>query len=186
MGQMKDKDLVNKILDGDHMASKVLIDQYQKLVFHVVARLVDNQEDREELCQDVFVKVFKNLAGFQFQSKLSTWIATIAYRLSINFLQKSKRRNLEQNLDHVSFNLGVTDGSVEDLDYALFIQQLIQQMPDTYKTVLTLFHIEGFSYPEIMKVTGMPEGTVKNYLFRARKKLKELSEPYVGKEIHFI
>jgi len=186
MWQMEDKDLVNSVLEGNQMASKMLIDQHKRLVSHVVARLVDNDQDREELCQDVFVKIFKNLNGFQFQAKLSTWIATIAYRLSINYLQKKKRRKREQNLDKISFDLGQIDSKVEDLDYANFVHGLIQQMPENYKTVLTLFHLEGFSYPEIVEVTGMPEGTVKNYLFRARKKLKELSAPYIGKEIHFV
>ena len=56
-------------------------------------------------------------------------------------------------------------------------------MPANYKMVLLLFYIEGFSYPEIVKMTGMPEGTVKNYLFRAKEKLKKLTIPYLGKEI---
>ncbi len=183
---MEDKDLVSKVLAGNQMASRLLIDQYKRLVGHVVARLVDDNLDREEVCQDVFVKVFKNLNGFHFDAKLSTWIATIAYRLSINFLQKKKRRFREDDLEKVSFEIGIIDSELEDSDYAHFIHQLIMQMPDTYKTVLTLFHLDGFSYPEIVEITGMPEGTVKNYLFRARKKLKELSVPYVGKEIHFI
>ncbi len=181
---MEDRTLVQKVLNGDQLASRILIDQHKRLVIHAVARLIDNDQDREELCQDVFVKVFKSLSSFNFESKLSTWIATIAYRMSINFLKKSKRRMHEEDLDKVSFQVGATDSSFEDIDYAQFINQLILQMPDNYRSILTLYHLDGFSYPEIVEITGMPEGTVKNYLFRARKKLKELSEPFVGTEIH--
>lgn len=183
---MNDQELVNRVLTGDQHATRVLIDQYQRLVVHTVARLIDHDQDREELCQDVFIKVFQNLGNFKFDSKLSTWIVTIAYRLSINFLKKQKKRKSEQDLDKVAFELGTADSSVEDRDFARFIHRLIQQMPEQYRTVLTLYHLDGFAYPEIVEITGMPEGTVKNYLFRARKKLKELSEPFVGTEIHNI
>lgn len=181
---MEDRTLIQNVLNGDQLASRILIDQYKRLVIHAVARLVDNDQDREELCQDIFVKIFKNLGTFNFESKLSTWIATIAYRMSINYLKKKKRRYYEEDIDKVSFEIGAVDSSYEDIDYAQFINKLILQMPDNYRSVLTLYHLDGFSYPEIVEITGMPEGTVKNYLFRARKKLKELSEPLIGKEIY--
>lgn len=183
---MDDKDLVKKILEGNQWAYRELIQKYQRLVVHMVARLVENDQDREELCQDVFVKVYEKLDTFHFDSRLSTWIATIAYRMAVNFLKKKKRRMDTEDLDSVRFEVGQEDLTLENLDYSAFIQSLVAQMPLNYRSVLTLYHLEGFSYPEIVEVTGMPEGTVKNYLFRARKKLKELSEPYIGKEIHQI
>ncbi|MEL7149016.1 MAG: sigma-70 family RNA polymerase sigma factor, partial [Bacteroidota bacterium] len=103
---MNDQELVNKVIQGDQHATRQLIEQYQRLVVHTVARLIDDNQDREELCQDVFMKVFKHIGSFKFDSKLSTWIATIAYRLAINFLKKQKRRKEEQDLDKVAFELG--------------------------------------------------------------------------------
>lgn len=181
---MDEQSLVSRILTGDSGAFKELIATYQRLVIHMVGRLVDNDLDREELCQDIFIKVYDNLGNFKFDSKLSTWIATIAYRMAVNFLKKNKRRPVEQDLDQVAFEVGREDHSLEDEDFAKFIHQLIDQMPLNYRSVLTLYHLDGFSYPEIVEMTGMPEGTVKNYLFRARQKLKDLSIPYIGKEIH--
>ena len=183
---MNDQELVKRVLQDDQQAIRQLIDQYQRLVVHTVARLIDDDQDREELCQDVFMKIFQNLVRFKFDSKLSTWIVTIAYRLSINFLKKQKKRRDTQDLDKIAFQVGTSDSRVEDEDFAIFIHRLIRQMPEQYRVVLTLYHLDGFAYPEIVKITGMPEGTVKNYLFRARKKLKELSEPFVGTEIHNI
>ena len=180
---MEDPVLVEKVIAGDRKAMTVLIDQYKRLVFHTVARLIDNEQDREELCQDIFVRVFQNLNTFGFQSRLSTWIATIAYMTSVNYLKKIKKQISEENLDQIAFRVGSHDSTVEDKDYADFINQLIMQMPENYRIVLTLYHLDGFSYPEIVEITDMPEGTVKNYLFRARQKLKELSIPYIGKEI---
>lgn len=181
---MDEKDLVKRILEGDQYAFKELINTYQPLVSHMVGRLIDNDLDREELCQDVFIRVYDHLGKFKFDSKLSTWIATISYRMALNFLKKDKRNPMEEDLDHVAFYIGVEDNSYERDDFVKFIHVLINQLPISYRAVLTLYHIEGFSYPEIVEVMDMPEGTVKNYLFRARKKLKELSEPYLGKEIH--
>lgn len=180
---MEDQELVSQILGGSQWAFRQLIDQYKRLVMHMITRVIDDDRDREELCQDVFVRVYEKLDGFHFESKLSTWIATIAYRLAINHLRKTKKRQEEQDIDQVAFQLGEHDRSVEQADYARFIQSLINQMPAPYRLVLTLFYLEGFSYPEIMEITDMPEGTVKNYLFRARHKLKELSIPYIGHEI---
>ena len=181
---MDEKDLVKRIVEGDPQAFKELIQQHQRLVSHMIGRLIDNDLDREELCQDVFIKVYDHIGKFKFDSKLSTWIATIAYRMAINFLKKHKRRPESANLDEVTFVTDTAANSLEDEDYAKFINTLIDQMPVKYKTVLTLFHIDGFTYPEIVEIMDMPEGTVKNYLFRARQKLKELSEPLIGKELH--
>lgn len=183
---MSDQELVHEALSGDTRAYRQLIEKYQRLVVHMVARVIDNHLDREELCQDIFVRIYDKLSTFKFDSKLSTWIATIAYRMAVDFLKKKKRRVAEQDLDKVAFQVGQVDHSVENADFTSFIHTLILQMPLSYRTILTLYHIDGFSYPEIVAVTGLPEGTVKNYLFRARKKLRELSEPYMGKEIHTI
>jgi RNA polymerase sigma-70 factor (ECF subfamily) len=180
---MDEKALVNNILAGDQQAFGMLISQYKKLVFQMVARLIDNDQDREELCQDVFVKVFEKLDKFNFDSKLSTWIATIAYRMAINVLKKKKTKQREGDLDAIAFKIGNEDLSLEREDFTDFVHDLIKQMPESYRVALTLFHIEGFSYPEIVAVMDVPEGTVKSYLFRARQKLRTLVEPYIGTEI---
>ncbi len=181
---MNDRELVSRVIRKDHHAFIELITLHQRLVEHMIGRLVDNEEDCEELCQDVFLKVYESLPSFKFDCKLSTWIATIAYRKAVNFLRKSKRKGEQQDLEKVDFQLGSSDFSFENTDYALFIRTLIAKMPVQFKTILTLYHLDGFSYQEIMEIMNLPEGTVKNYLFRARAKLKELSEPLVGKEIY--
>ena len=82
-----DQALVSRIIDGDKQAFRLLIKQNERLVAHMVGRLIDRNEDREELCQDVFLRVYEKISEFNFQSKLSTWIATIAYRMGVNHLR---------------------------------------------------------------------------------------------------
>ncbi len=180
---MEDKDLISAVLRNNRHAFAQLIDQHKQLVGHMVAKLIDDPFEREELCQDVFVKVYNNIGSFKGDSKLSTWIATIAYRMSVNKLKSLKRTPDMDDLDQVNFHHSEMNNELIDNDFSKFVHDLIGKMPINYRTVLTLFYIEGFSYPEIVEVTGMPEGTVKNYLFRAKKKLKEIITPYIGTEI---
>ncbi|MDH5609327.1 MAG: sigma-70 family RNA polymerase sigma factor [Cyclobacteriaceae bacterium] len=181
---MDDKELVQNILNGDRRALTQLIGKYQRLVMHMVCRLIDNEEDREEIAQDVFVKVFQKLRDFNFESKLSTWIATIAYRHSVNHLKKVKKQFLTEELDLLT-NYPVAEERfvLDQKDQAAYIRYWIQKLPVNYRMVLTLYHLEGLAYSEIMEIMDMPEGTVKNYLFRARQKLKELMAPVMGKEV---
>ena len=83
-----ERELVERILDGDREAFLTFIDQYERLVKHVVYRMVDDDRDREELCQDVFVRAHRYLDGFRFESKLSTWLARIARNTCLNHLEK--------------------------------------------------------------------------------------------------
>jgi RNA polymerase sigma-70 factor (ECF subfamily) len=183
---MDDRALVSKILNGDMQAFRLLIKQHERLVAHMIGRLVKQDMECEELCQDVFLKVFDKLSEFGFQSRLSTWIATIAYRHAINHLRK-KKILLSDIPEEESFRgRFVAEGTPESVllerDTDQFVLKLVDQLPVQYKTVLMLYHVDGMSYPEISETTGMPEGTVKNYLFRARNLLKEKVMRYLGKE----
>jgi RNA polymerase sigma factor (sigma-70 family) len=180
---LTEQEMVSRVLNGDMNAFKVLVKQYERLVTHMVNRLVQNKEDTEDLCQEVFLKVYKYLPGFRFQSKLSTWIAQVAYGTAVNHLKKvSGKRNLTDDITEFE-NYHKTSDDPESIltkkNTNTFIHQQIELLPVHYRTVLTLYHLNEFSYLEIEEITGMPEGTVKNYLFRARKLLKEKLELYI-------
>jgi RNA polymerase sigma factor (sigma-70 family) len=174
---MDDRALVSQILDGNMQAFRTLIKMNERLVGHMVGKLITNREELEEICQDVFLKVYHKLGEFNFQSKLSTWIATIAYRHAINALRKRKITLNQIPEDESGHSFFVTEENPEnilgDKDMDQYVHNLIEQLPAQYKLVLSLYHIEGLSYAEVGEITGMPEGTVKNYLFRARTLLKE-------------
>ena len=181
-----DRTLVSRVLTGDMQAFMLLIKQHERLVAHMIGRLVKSEEDREELCQDVFLRVHEKLGEFTFQSKLSTWIATIAYRHGINHLRKQKMFFSDIPEEEAFTKRFIEESNPESLaeekDLDGFILKLVEELPPQYKIVLTLYHLDGMSYPEIGEVTKMPEGTVKNYLFRARNLLKEKVKMYLGKE----
>lgn len=153
----------------------------------MVGRLVNSPEDLEEICQDVFLKVYERISEFNFQSKLSTWIATIAYRHAINHLRKQKIELADFPEDERFEERFVSDEnlieSIEDNEMESVVMKLIEKLPAQYRVVLTLYHLEDMNYAEIGEATGMPEGTVKNYLFRARQLLKEKVKIYMAKEV---
>ena len=171
--------LIERIKTGDKNAFKTLIDNYQRLVAHIVFRMVTHEADREDICQDIFLKVYRNISGFRHESKVSTWIAAIAYNTCLNHLQKKKvalfddhtREN--ETLDDVSFGGDLPDSLFEDKAKAELLQSEIKTLDVRYRTILTLYHLDEMSYAEIAKIMKLPEGTVKSYLFRARKCLKE-------------
>ena len=185
-----EREIVQKILNGDLNTFKALVDKYQKLVVHVVFRLISKKEDREEICQEVFIKVYQNLSGFKFQSKLSTWIGKIAYTTTINYLRKHKILNTaDQNIRHekghgedysydpiesLHSEIPSPLEEIEKQDLAVLVHQKIKLLPPPYQTIITLYHLDQMSYQEISEIMDLPEGTVKSYLFRGRKKLKDL------------
>ncbi len=184
---MDDHALVARVVKGDNHAFRSLIKQHSRLVAHMVGRLVDNNEDREELCQDIFMKVHDKVGEFNFQSKLSTWIASVAYHHSINHLRKKKIHvsdipDEERFTTHFTSDENPEEQLNDDMIDSL-VMKFIDKLPPQYKAVLTLYHLEHMSYPEIGEATGMPEGTVKNYLFRARALVKEKVKKYLGKEL---
>ena len=184
---MNDAELVEQILNGNNNAFRYLVANYQRLVLHVVGRIVRRQDEVEDICQEVFIKVFRKLKRFRGESRLSTWIATIAYNTSISHVRKLARRGEQLYEDNPAVIALERDESlnqkvVEKDEARKILMEMIERLPVNYRTVLTLFHLEEFSYKEIEEITGMPEGTIKSYLSRARKLLKEKLEKVVESE----
>jgi RNA polymerase sigma-70 factor (ECF subfamily) len=180
-----DRILVKKILEGNSIAFKTIITNTQGLVIQIIYKMIENPRDREDLAQEVYLKVFNKLSSFKFNSKLSTWIGTITYNTCLNFLEK-KRIPILNVIDEegneswdiidksiISNSTNQTENYIFKKERAQILQLEIEKLPPVYKTIVTLFHNEELSYEEISKITNLPEGTLKNYLFRARKKLRE-------------
>ena len=185
---LNDRQLVERILSGDTQVFGIIVKNTERLVSQIIFKLVKNEEDRKDLVQEIYLKAFKNLGKFKFQSKLSTWIGQITYNSCINHLEKKKLVLIENRIEEG--DLGET--KLEFISNKLInkftneIELLINgnELSDTlafeidrlsplYRTLITLYHQEEMSYSQICEITNLPEGTVKNYLFRARKKLKE-------------
>ena len=176
---MDSRSLVKKTLAGNKKAFESIIERHQRLVSHIVFRMVQNPADQEDICQDVFLKVYQNLRGFQFESKLSTWIAKIAYNACLSFLEK-KRVPLfddlmpeEKSIETAADCNYLPDQVAEGIETSTLLRTEIEKMPVHYRTILTLYHLDQMSYNEIGEAMELPEGTVKSHLFRARRLLKE-------------
>ena len=174
--------LIADILAGNQSAFQTFVERYQRLVAHIVFRMVPERADREDVCQDVFMKAYRNLDGFEFASKVSTWIARIAYNTAVNYLQKKKIPLLD-DLGGAPDGPSLTELAIDPADSpaAVFerrdsfgrVQEEMNHLPAQFRALLTLYHLDEMTYEEIADVTGLPMGTVKNYLFRARRMLKD-------------
>jgi RNA polymerase sigma factor (sigma-70 family) len=178
--------MIRQVLAGDKDAFRLLVENYQNLVAHVVFRMVKCREDREDICQDVFMKIYQNLPGFRGQSKLSTWIARIAYNTCFNHLEK-KRALVSDDLlieNYVSENSDESiHKDIEEGDIKEKLTAAIELLPEIFRIVITLYHLEGMKYQEISEVLDKPEGTIKSYLYRARQLLKfALGKKYYKEE----
>ncbi len=179
--------LVRAVVGGNTEAFKKLVHQYERLVCSIVFKMIDQKEDREDICQEVFIKVYDKLPHFRFQSKLSTWIGNIAFYHTVNFLKKkklvlledlygSKTDSEEENFTEISFEARDADMMPDELlltkEKKELLGQRIESLPLIQKTILQLFHREEMSLEEISTITALAVNTVKSHLFRARKTLK--------------
>lgn len=179
--------LVEKVLGGDTNAFSTIIKNTEGLVAQIVFKMIPNAEDRKDLAQDVYLKSFQNLLSFKFQSKLSTWIAQITYNICLNYLEKKKlifpdnnfsdKQTDDDALERLSIRSESLNNETEKLIFQKEIYEIltseIDKLSPIQKTLITLYHNEELSYTEIAQITQLPEGTVKNYLFRARKALRD-------------
>jgi RNA polymerase sigma factor (sigma-70 family) len=188
---VSDRELVSRVLAGDRDAFRDLVQAHQRLVSHVVFRIVRDPRDREEVCQDVFIRVYQKLDQFNHESALGTWIARIAYRLSLNHLER-RRIPLYDDLRPDETGVSSVDqlpaawasplDEAEGAQLRAFVRARVDELPVQYRTVVTLYHLEEMAVGEIAAVMDLPEGTVKSHLFRARRMLKEKLVAHYGPE----
>jgi RNA polymerase sigma-70 factor (ECF subfamily) len=175
---MNDNELVAQIKNRNANAFRFLVDRYKKLVWHMVLRMVRQHEDAEDLCQEVFLRVYRDIGKYRGESQLSTWIGAIAFNVSIDFIRKKGREILHHTDDLEEFDLeNISNenptGVLNKSTIKILVHRLIDEMPLQYRTVITLYHLEELSYKEIADITGMPEGTIKSYLNRGRTIIRE-------------
>lgn len=173
-------------MSGDEEALVFFIDSYKKLVFHVAGKLIEDSDDLEDACQEIFIKIYENIGSFKHGCKLSTWIAKISYNHACNLLKKRKKTvsfskmNFAENEEIFLEELSVKSSQIESgfngqkEDCTQMIEKCLERLHPVQREIISLYHTENFSYEEISYALSMPLGTVKNYLFRARKNLKDM------------
>ena len=182
-----DQPLVEMVLKGNTNAFKTIMKNTEDLVAQIVFKMIPIAEDRKDIAQDIYLKTFQKLNTFQFRSKLSTWIAQIAYNTCFSYLEKKKLifpgNDMDDNgegehlLEILRNKIAPVKSETENIifqkELSGILKSEIDKLSPVYKTLITLYHNEELSYSEIGEITSLPEGTVKSYLFRARKTLRK-------------
>ncbi|MDP4148186.1 MAG: sigma-70 family RNA polymerase sigma factor [Bacteroidota bacterium] len=170
-----DKLLVDRVLRGDTQAFGIIIQNTQCLVAQIVHRMIRGAEDRKDIAQDVYLRAFHKLGSFKFEARLSTWIGQIAYNSCLSWLDKKKNADIREAVFHRSAGAfqDETEKQFSQKELSSILKTEVGNLPPLYQLLITLFHHEMLSYVEMGQITGLPEGTLKSYLFRARKQLKE-------------
>ena len=178
--------LVEGVLAGAPGAFEQLVREHQGLCWHVVQRMVRHPEDTRELCQETFLRVHRYLHQYRFDAPLKSWIAQVAYSVAKRHLER-RRIPLAESIDGDGLSLAETLGDDHDLAAAIaeddvnrHLHAAIEALPPLQRTLLTLHHLEEVPIPEISRITGIAEGTIKSHLFRSRKRLRALLESSIG------
>jgi RNA polymerase sigma-70 factor (ECF subfamily) len=174
----QDRELVERARLGERTALTALTDKYRDRVFVLINRMINDRERAEELAFESFIRAFKNLKTFRGEAKFSSWL----YRIAVNtaLAERSKKRLEQVSLESIG-NLPADQSSQPDLVYqGLFagkvVDDALNQLPPHYATALRLFYLRGVGYVEIAELMKIPIGTVKTYLHRGKRALREVIE----------
>jgi len=183
---MTEKELIEKIVAGQDKLFEQIVEKYENMVLGVITSFCGNKPDNEDIAQNVFVKVFFSLSKFQFASSLSTWIYRITINEAINFSKKKKAPFVPLSeykgdddeetdfIDSIENKKDNIEKQAIDKEQQVLVRKAMEKLQDNYRTILTLRDIEDLSYDEIAKILDISQDKVKIWLFRARKKLKDI------------
>ena len=176
-----DSDLVASAIGGAEGSFEELVRRYQRPISAYVYRMVGNYESALDLTQEIFIKVYSSLGRYRSEFKFSTWIYKIAHNAAIDHLRRTATR--EQSLvvgsEGDQFDLPIESKRLspeqesERRERRVEVETVVRALPANYRELIILRHSQDLSYEEIVEVTGLPLGTVKNRLFRAREMMRQ-------------
>lgn len=189
---LEDDKLVASAVKGNQEAFRKLVNKYQTPLYYHVVKMVKDREQVEDLIQEAFVKAFDNLKSYNTSYAFSTWLYRITTNHTIDYLRKKKLQTMSIN-EPVKTRDGEMNVQLPDADAGAdrsiirkqrqkIIRDAIHDLPEKYRQVIEMRHLEELSYQEISEALDLPLGTVKAHIFRAREMLyKELK----SKREHF-
>lgn len=186
----QDRLLLTRAVAGDEQAFAALVNKYRNRIFNFAYRYCNDRQEAEDLTQEVFIKAYRNLAGFRGESKFSTWLFQITKNQAINRVRMLSRRmrfHMRSNvnsegedlIDRVASENPGQHELVQGREEQKVVQRAIQRLAPSFRVALILRDIEDLSYEEIGSILELPEGTVKSRIHRARSELKKLLIPYM-------
>jgi len=186
--------LIENIVKGDLKSFKILVDEHQQIVLNTCFRFLNNREDSEDLTQEVFVEVYKSLASFRGESKLSTWIYRIAVTKSLDFIRRKKRKkrfgiikkvfNADDSFeDIIDDNNPDPEARLEELDRIKILNEALGTLPENQRAAFTLSKYDEISYKEIAEILDTTIPSVESLIHRAKNNLKKKLRKYYETEI---
>lgn len=167
MSYTTESEILDGCRNGERIAQKALYDKYKTQMFTLAYRITGNFEDAEDVLQEGFLKVFRNLKTFRGESRAGTWIHTIMARTALGRVRnKMQFVDLERAPEIADEKLNL---SVE----AEYLEQAILALPDGYRSIFTLYEIEGFKHREIAEMMEISENTSKSQLRKAKRELQQ-------------
>lgn len=181
---MNEEQLVKELQKDNPDVFPVLVELYKNRVFSMAFKFTNDYNESEDLAQDIFLKIYKEIKNFRFECKLSTWIYKISINTCIDWKKKNRKikiinftsmekRDNHNPLNNVSDEGLLPEDALVGTEQKSEIHQVIYNLPDIYKSVIILYHFNNLTYREISMVLKIPEKTVETRLYRARRKLKE-------------
>ena len=179
---MEEREIIERVVAGDNDAFGLLVDKYQTKVYNLALRMCGNEDDAYDLAQDAFVRAWRSLGSFQFESAFSTWLFRLTSNICLDFLRAKKRRAAvsltmsgddeeETQLDVPDPAMGPEEAAIASEDRRLLMAAL-NALPADQRQIITLRAINDLSYAEIARILDLQEGTVKSRLSRARTALR--------------
>jgi len=168
-----DAELVDRYLTGDTAAFDEIMIRYERQIYRVCYRFVDNREDAMDLAQEVFIKAFEHLTTFRRESSLKTWLYRIAMNHCINHVKKHSQEFVEIS-EYTGSIRASAQSQMEDREQREHFRRMVKQLPPKQKAILELRINEQLSYDEIAKISGRSVSTIKASVFFALEKLRKL------------
>jgi RNA polymerase sigma factor (sigma-70 family) len=163
--------LVQQCIDGDTMAYRLLYNRYAKAMYNTALRIVNRTADAEDILQESFIDAFDQLKKFQNKSTFGAWLKQIVVFKSISFLKKQKMiiTEIEEGTEKLKDDIQEDE---DEIKYTVkVIKQAVKQLPDGYRTVLSLYLFEGYDHEEIAEILQTAKSTVRTQYIRAKQKL---------------
>ena len=161
-------------LNGDRQSQYALYKQYSKAMYNICYRITNDEEEARDVLQEAFLNAFRNLHTYRGDSSFGAWLKKIVVNQAINHIRKQKllMQPLDENSDFIDEDtLSSEENNLLNVDR---IRDAIQDLPQGFRLVFSLYLLEGYDHSEIGQILGISESTSKTQYIRARKKLKEL------------
>lgn len=181
--------LIDRVKQGDTEAFSILVETYKDMVYTICVKMLTVEADAEEAAQDVFVKAFRAIKGFQGKAKFTTWLYRIAYNQCISVIRKKvKMIDLVDELPDREIDDTALDGldALSAEERSRYLQMAVEALPETDRVVVTLFYYDELSLDEIAEVTGLTSNNIRIKLHRSRKKMYQVISESLKSELSSI